>query len=108
MARRVQVDPYVLLGLVAGQHRPGLERMLASCGQVLDGNVQVHGHLLVARPGAAAWRVVSSSEGTAMRMGYKLATEAFGPDELIRQAVLAEEAASTSGGDQRSFSSVAR
>jgi hypothetical protein len=51
---------------------------------------------------------VSSSEGTAMRMGYKLATEAFGPDELIRQAVLAEEAASTSGGDQRSFSSVAR
>ena len=27
-----------------------------------------------------------------MRIGYKLATEAFGPAELIRQAVLAEEA----------------
>lgn len=27
-----------------------------------------------------------------MRIGYKLATEAFGPKELIRQAVLAEQA----------------
>ena len=27
-----------------------------------------------------------------MQIGYKLATEAFGPAELIRQAVLAEEA----------------
>jgi len=27
-----------------------------------------------------------------MRIGYKLATEAFGPKELIRQAVLAERA----------------
>ena len=27
-----------------------------------------------------------------MRIGYKLAAEAFGPNELIRQAVLAEEA----------------
>jgi alkanesulfonate monooxygenase SsuD/methylene tetrahydromethanopterin reductase-like flavin-dependent oxidoreductase (luciferase family) len=26
-----------------------------------------------------------------MQIGYKLATEAFGPAELIRQAVLAEE-----------------
>jgi len=27
-----------------------------------------------------------------MRIGYKLATEGFGPAELIRQAVLAEQA----------------
>jgi len=27
-----------------------------------------------------------------MRIGYKLATERFGPKELIRQAVLAEQA----------------
>jgi alkanesulfonate monooxygenase SsuD/methylene tetrahydromethanopterin reductase-like flavin-dependent oxidoreductase (luciferase family) len=27
-----------------------------------------------------------------MQIGYKLATEAFGPKELIRQAVLAEQA----------------
>jgi alkanesulfonate monooxygenase SsuD/methylene tetrahydromethanopterin reductase-like flavin-dependent oxidoreductase (luciferase family) len=27
-----------------------------------------------------------------MRIGYKLATEGFGPKELIRQAVLAEQA----------------
>lgn len=27
-----------------------------------------------------------------MHIGYKLATEAFGPKELIRQAVLAEQA----------------
>ncbi len=27
-----------------------------------------------------------------MRIGYKLAAEAFGPNELIRQAVLAEQA----------------
>jgi hypothetical protein len=27
-----------------------------------------------------------------MQIGYKLATEAFGPAELIRQAVLAEQA----------------
>lgn len=33
-----------------------------------------------------------SCEGDDMRIGYKLATEAFGPKELIRQAVLAERA----------------
>jgi alkanesulfonate monooxygenase SsuD/methylene tetrahydromethanopterin reductase-like flavin-dependent oxidoreductase (luciferase family) len=35
---------------------------------------------------------VSPKEEKNMRIGYKLATEAFGPAELIRQAVLAEEA----------------
>ena len=31
-----------------------------------------------------------------MQIGYKLAAEGFGPKELIRQAVLAEQPASTS------------
>jgi hypothetical protein len=31
-----------------------------------------------------------------MQIGYKLATEAFGPKEIIRQALLARRPASTS------------
>jgi hypothetical protein len=30
-----------------------------------------------------------------MQLGYKLATEGFGPKELIRQAVLAEQSTSS-------------
>jgi len=33
-----------------------------------------------------------TEEGDDMQVGYKLATEAFGPKEILRHAVLAEEA----------------
>src|SRR6266567_3342314 len=51
MPGRVEVDPDVLLRLEVREGRAGRERVLAGCGEIIDPDVEVHHHLLVARPG---------------------------------------------------------
>ena len=51
VARGIQVDADVVLGLMPGQDRPGGDRVRACCCQVLDGNIKMHLHLLIARAG---------------------------------------------------------
>jgi hypothetical protein len=41
VARRVQVDAHVILGLVVGQRRTGRDGVLAGHRQVLDRDIQV-------------------------------------------------------------------
>jgi hypothetical protein len=45
VARRVQVDAHVILGLVVGQRRTGRDGVLAGHRQVLDRDIQVDRHL---------------------------------------------------------------
>jgi hypothetical protein len=54
VARRVQVDAHVILGLVVGQRRTGRDGVLAGHRQVLDRDIQVvvdrHLRLTSSRP----------------------------------------------------------
>jgi len=58
MARRVEVDADVLLGLIAGQGCPVGDGVLACGCQILDGDIKMHLHLLIARPGRPYRRLV--------------------------------------------------
>ena len=51
MPGRVEVDLDVILRLVVGQHRSGRHCMRTGGAEVGHGDVEVHRHLLVARPG---------------------------------------------------------
>jgi hypothetical protein len=47
----VQVDANVILRLALGQDRSGGDRVLTCCCQILDGDIEMHLHLLIAGPG---------------------------------------------------------
>ena len=58
MARRVEVNADVILGLIARQDCPVGDCVLACGGQILDGDIKVHLHLLIARGSRPCRRLV--------------------------------------------------
>src|SRR5215472_15501391 len=51
VASGVKVDANIVLRLIPGQDRAGGDRVLACCCQVLDGDIKMYLHLLIARAG---------------------------------------------------------
>jgi hypothetical protein len=58
MTCRVEVNADVILGLIAGQDCPARDGMLACGCQILDGDIKMHLHLLIARTGRPYRRLV--------------------------------------------------
>ena len=58
MSRWIQVHADVVLRLMHCQDRPSRDRMLARGCQVVDGDIEVHLHLLVTRPSGPHRRAI--------------------------------------------------